>query len=229
MCLTCFLDHWRAQYDPHLEEHLGTAESIRCWIILSKIWQNTVGQNWKHGRCFQGNLHDPRLMGIIPRIARDIFDHIYSMDENLEFHIKVMTSSVRQLCPHKHNITHLDFVAVLQKGCKTFQSVRSWPEKAQKEREECPSCRQLTGGVGSSFILKGLWCEGKPFLTLMKVFVSSVESASSDQSRGLWVRISWEGFLSVLWREELDINPSYQLSNLITGYRSWLLNLVTDY
>ncbi|XP_034741666.1 kinesin heavy chain-like [Etheostoma cragini] len=36
-----------------------------------------------------GNLHDPRLMGIIPRISRDIFDHIYSMDENLEFHIKV--------------------------------------------------------------------------------------------------------------------------------------------
>eukprot|EP00069_Balaena_mysticetus_P005870 bmy_18250T0 len=28
-------------------------------------------------------------MGIIPRIAHDIFDHIYSMDENLEFHIKV--------------------------------------------------------------------------------------------------------------------------------------------
>nr|XP_046259575.1 kinesin heavy chain-like [Scatophagus argus] len=37
----------------------------------------------------EGNLHDPHLMGIIPRIARDIFDHIYSMDENLEFHIKV--------------------------------------------------------------------------------------------------------------------------------------------
>ncbi|XP_059199425.1 kinesin heavy chain-like isoform X1 [Centropristis striata] len=37
----------------------------------------------------EGNLHDPRLMGIIPRISRDIFDHIYSMDENLEFHIKV--------------------------------------------------------------------------------------------------------------------------------------------
>lgn len=28
-------------------------------------------------------------MGIIPRIAQDIFNHIYSMDENLEFHIKV--------------------------------------------------------------------------------------------------------------------------------------------
>ncbi|XP_077393190.1 kinesin heavy chain-like isoform X2 [Festucalex cinctus] len=37
----------------------------------------------------EGQLHDPRLMGIIPRIASDIFDHIYSMDENLEFHIKV--------------------------------------------------------------------------------------------------------------------------------------------
>uniref|UniRef100_A0A7N8Y7P2 Kinesin-like protein n=1 Tax=Mastacembelus armatus TaxID=205130 RepID=A0A7N8Y7P2_9TELE len=37
----------------------------------------------------EGDLHDPHMMGIIPRIARDIFDHIYSMDENLEFHIKV--------------------------------------------------------------------------------------------------------------------------------------------
>ncbi|XP_063283596.1 kinesin heavy chain isoform X5 [Pelobates fuscus] len=37
----------------------------------------------------EGKLHDPHLMGIIPRIARDIFNHIYSMDENLEFHIKV--------------------------------------------------------------------------------------------------------------------------------------------
>uniref|UniRef100_A0A8C5W8T3 Kinesin family member 5A n=1 Tax=Leptobrachium leishanense TaxID=445787 RepID=A0A8C5W8T3_9ANUR len=37
----------------------------------------------------EGKLHDPHMMGIIPRIARDIFNHIYSMDENLEFHIKV--------------------------------------------------------------------------------------------------------------------------------------------
>lgn len=28
-------------------------------------------------------------MGIIPRIVQDIFNYIYSMDENLEFHIKV--------------------------------------------------------------------------------------------------------------------------------------------
>ncbi|KAK1898519.1 Kinesin heavy chain isoform 5A [Dissostichus eleginoides] len=37
----------------------------------------------------EGKLHDPHQMGIIPRIAEDIFDHIFAMDENLEFHIKV--------------------------------------------------------------------------------------------------------------------------------------------
>lgn len=37
----------------------------------------------------QGSLHDPKGMGIIPRISGDIFEHIFAMDENLEFHIKV--------------------------------------------------------------------------------------------------------------------------------------------
>uniref|UniRef100_A0A8C1D2J8 Kinesin-like protein n=1 Tax=Cyprinus carpio carpio TaxID=630221 RepID=A0A8C1D2J8_CYPCA len=37
----------------------------------------------------EGNLHDTDGMGIIPRIVQDIFNYIYSMDENLEFHIKV--------------------------------------------------------------------------------------------------------------------------------------------
>uniref|UniRef100_A0A3Q3ESK6 Kinesin-like protein n=1 Tax=Kryptolebias marmoratus TaxID=37003 RepID=A0A3Q3ESK6_KRYMA len=37
----------------------------------------------------EGKLHDPDMMGIIPRIVQDIFNYIYSMDENLEFHIKV--------------------------------------------------------------------------------------------------------------------------------------------
>ncbi|KAJ8794359.1 hypothetical protein J1605_019021 [Eschrichtius robustus] len=50
----------------------------------------------------EGKLHDPQLMGIIPRIAHDIFDHIYSMDENLEFHIKVsaiIESQEKKLSP----------------------------------------------------------------------------------------------------------------------------------
>ncbi|KAM4606036.1 kinesin-1 heavy chain-like [Polymixia lowei] len=37
----------------------------------------------------EGSLHDPEMMGIIPRIVQDIFNYIYSMDENSEFHIKV--------------------------------------------------------------------------------------------------------------------------------------------
>ncbi|KAL2091445.1 hypothetical protein ACEWY4_013708 [Coilia grayii] len=37
----------------------------------------------------EGKLHDPQNMGIIPRIAEDIFNHIFTMDENLEFLIKV--------------------------------------------------------------------------------------------------------------------------------------------
>lgn len=36
--------------------------------------------------CFIG---DPQKQGIIPRIVNDIFNHIYAMEENLEFHIKV--------------------------------------------------------------------------------------------------------------------------------------------
>uniref|UniRef100_A0A4W5NJR6 Kinesin-like protein n=1 Tax=Hucho hucho TaxID=62062 RepID=A0A4W5NJR6_9TELE len=42
----------------------------------------------------EGNLHDTDGMGIIPRIVQDIFNYIYSMDENLEFHIKVATGYV---------------------------------------------------------------------------------------------------------------------------------------
>lgn len=37
----------------------------------------------------EGVINDPSLQGIIPRIVNDIFNHIYSMEENLEFHIKV--------------------------------------------------------------------------------------------------------------------------------------------
>lgn len=33
-------------------------------------------------------------MGIIPRIVQDIFNYIYSMDENLEFHIKVSVEDI---------------------------------------------------------------------------------------------------------------------------------------
>ncbi|KAL4646323.1 kinesin heavy chain-like isoform X1 [Arapaima gigas] len=37
----------------------------------------------------EGKLHDEQQKGIIPRIANDIFNHIFTMEENLEFQIKV--------------------------------------------------------------------------------------------------------------------------------------------
>lgn len=36
-----------------------------------------------------GVLGDGKMQGIIPRIVNDIFNYIYSMDANVEFHIKV--------------------------------------------------------------------------------------------------------------------------------------------
>lgn len=57
----------------------------------------------------QGNLHDPQGMGIIPRIAEDIFEHIFAMDENLEFHIKVSLDSEISLlkCSFLHFLSHI--------------------------------------------------------------------------------------------------------------------------
>lgn len=37
----------------------------------------------------EGVINDPDKRGIIPRIVNDIFNHIYSMEENLVFHITV--------------------------------------------------------------------------------------------------------------------------------------------
>lgn len=37
----------------------------------------------------EGVIGDQNKQGIIPRIVNDIFNHIYQMEENLEFHIKV--------------------------------------------------------------------------------------------------------------------------------------------
>ena len=34
------------------------------------------------------------MRGIIPRIIYDLFDQIYDMDTNLEFHIKVQTHTI---------------------------------------------------------------------------------------------------------------------------------------
>lgn len=80
--------------------------------------------------CVQGKLHDPQLMGIIPRIARDIFDHIYSMDENLEFHIKVRTGVIHSLPPEKW--TKCQVWAPALETCSLWPSLRCLLTKSVK-------------------------------------------------------------------------------------------------
>uniref|UniRef100_A0A7N6FCX8 Kinesin-like protein n=1 Tax=Anabas testudineus TaxID=64144 RepID=A0A7N6FCX8_ANATE len=58
----------------------------------------------------EGKLHDPHQMGIIPRIAEDIFNHIFAMDENLEFHIKVLTKTNLSVHEDKNRVPFV-------KGC----------------------------------------------------------------------------------------------------------------
>uniref|UniRef100_A0A3B3Q8G0 Kinesin family member 5B n=1 Tax=Paramormyrops kingsleyae TaxID=1676925 RepID=A0A3B3Q8G0_9TELE len=63
-----------------------TQEHVYSVYALKIALCNDGGQT-----VLQGILHDPDGMGIIPRIVQDTFNYIYSMDENLEFHIKVWT------------------------------------------------------------------------------------------------------------------------------------------
>ena len=52
----------------------------------------------------EGVLHDPKLQGIIPRIVDDIFNHIYGMDESIEFRIKGTIIHNILLIPYNINI-----------------------------------------------------------------------------------------------------------------------------
>ncbi|KAJ6224496.1 hypothetical protein RDWZM_003041 [Blomia tropicalis] len=60
----------------------------------------------------EGVLNDSQFMGIIPRIVNDIFNYIYSMDEAIEFHIKVSyfeiyLDKIRDLLDDKNRCTYV--------------------------------------------------------------------------------------------------------------------------
>merc|ERR1719340_525250 len=64
--------------------------------IVKDVLMGYNGTIFAYGQTSSGKTHtmegvmeNPDLQGIIPRIVNDIFNHIYSMEENLEFHIKV--------------------------------------------------------------------------------------------------------------------------------------------
>nr|CAD7568420.1 unnamed protein product [Timema californicum] len=64
--------------------------------IVSDVLSGFNGTIFAYGQTSSGKTHtmegvigDIAKQGIIPRIVNDIFNHIYAMEENLEFHIKV--------------------------------------------------------------------------------------------------------------------------------------------
>ncbi|GFV53732.1 kinesin heavy chain [Trichonephila clavipes] len=64
--------------------------------IVKDVLMGYNGTIFAYGQTSSGKTHtmegvlgDSVHQGIIPRIVNDIFNHIYSMDENIEFHIKV--------------------------------------------------------------------------------------------------------------------------------------------
>ncbi|KAF5303496.1 hypothetical protein FQA39_LY09959 [Lamprigera yunnana] len=64
--------------------------------IVSDVLAGYNGTIFAYGQTSSGKTHtmegvigDSSKQGIIPRIVNDIFNHIYAMEENLEFHIKV--------------------------------------------------------------------------------------------------------------------------------------------
>ncbi|KIH54127.1 kinesin motor domain protein, partial [Ancylostoma duodenale] len=67
-----------------------------AYHIVQDVLSGYNGTVFAYGQTSSGKTHtmegvigDPVMQGIIPRIVQDIFNHIYTMDTELEFHIKV--------------------------------------------------------------------------------------------------------------------------------------------
>uniref|UniRef100_A0A8C4RCG8 Kinesin motor domain-containing protein n=1 Tax=Eptatretus burgeri TaxID=7764 RepID=A0A8C4RCG8_EPTBU len=88
----------------------------------------------------EGNLHDLEIMGIIPRIVQDIFTYIYSMNENLEFHIKISYFEI-----------YLDKIRDLLDVSKTNLSVHEDKNRVPYVKVSCTTSRLC--GSSSFFFL----------------------------------------------------------------------------
>nr|CAG4643016.1 EOG090X014G [Ilyocryptus agilis] len=81
-------------FKPNANQEKVYNEAARS--IVKDVLMGYNGTIFAYGQTSSGKTHtmegvmgDPHLQGIIPRIVNDIFNHIYGMEENLEFHIKV--------------------------------------------------------------------------------------------------------------------------------------------
>ncbi|KAK7109259.1 kinesin heavy chain-like isoform X2 [Littorina saxatilis] len=75
------------------QEHVYT---VTAKPIVADVLSGYNGTIFAYGQTSSGKTHtmegvlgNDTMQGIIPRIVQDIFNYIYGMDENLEFHIKV--------------------------------------------------------------------------------------------------------------------------------------------
>lgn len=81
-------------FKPNATQEKVYSEAAKS--IVSDVLAGYNGTIFAYGQTSSGKTHtmegvigDPHKQGIIPRIVNDIFNHIYAMEENLEFHIKV--------------------------------------------------------------------------------------------------------------------------------------------
>ncbi|XP_063695925.1 kinesin heavy chain isoform X2 [Culicoides brevitarsis] len=81
-------------FKPNATQEKVYNEAARS--IVADVLAGYNGTIFAYGQTSSGKTHtmegvlgDPSKQGIIPRIVNDIFNHIYSMEVNLEFHIKV--------------------------------------------------------------------------------------------------------------------------------------------
>ncbi|XP_065200070.1 kinesin heavy chain isoform X2 [Planococcus citri] len=81
-------------FKPNASQDKVYSEAAKS--IVKDVLCGYNGTIFAYGQTSSGKTHtmegvigDPAKQGIIPRIVNDIFNHIYAMEENLEFHIKV--------------------------------------------------------------------------------------------------------------------------------------------
>lgn len=81
-------------FKPNATQEKVYSEAAKA--IVKDVLMGYNGTIFAYGQTSSGKTHtmegvlgDSYSQGIIPRIINDIFNHIYSMDENIEFHIKV--------------------------------------------------------------------------------------------------------------------------------------------
>ena len=94
-------------YCPQTSQFIVLASDCNCLSFNHSTLSTSItdvlggynGTIFAYGQTSSGKTHtmegvlgNDDMQGIIPRIVQDIFNYIYGMDENLEFHIKVITN-----------------------------------------------------------------------------------------------------------------------------------------